>query len=143
MKKSIAIIIVILTMVISIGCSNELPKPKVAKSILNIGFLSEQMFEMHYAQALSNIYPDFRYNIISMMDIIKKKVSVQQWFEAHQDQLDLLYIPSSYFQEFINLNLIMDIETFVRKDNYSLDPFLPATINLTKQYGGGDRKSVV
>ena len=124
------------------GCTNEqntVPDPEITIDTppLNIGFLSEQQFEQRYAQALSIAHPDFRYHIIPMMDIVKKKITVQQWYDKYRDQLDLLYIPNGMYRQFIELGLIQDIEPFIRKDDYSLDQFAPAVIDLTKQYGNG------
>lgn len=140
MKKSFSLLCSITLSLFIAGCTNELSKTPdhemiIDKTPLNIGFLSEQHFEKRYAQAFSIAHPDFRYHIIPMMDIVKKKTTVQQWYEKHSDQLDLLYVPNGLYQQFIDLGLIQDIEPFIRKDDYPLDDFVPAVLDLTRQYG--------
>jgi ABC-type glycerol-3-phosphate transport system substrate-binding protein len=116
---------------------NLLNPGQIQRSPLKIGYFSENAFEHRYAQLISREYPDLRFEIVPLAPLVIGQVSLEEW--EKNNKIDLLYIPRDYFLAMINKGMLRNLETILTEDDsFSLDHFIPSTIQLSKIYGQGN-----
>lgn len=110
------------------------PFPKDAELILDIGYTNEQHFNQRYSNLLAIEYPNMQLNIFATKGLIQSEQPAE-WLRDHP--VDLIYVPSSRIKQFVEEGLLAEIDSLIKRDQLELDQFVPAVVELSKEYGNG------
>ncbi|CAM3649959.1 extracellular solute-binding protein [Cohnella lubricantis] len=118
------------------GCTDGDISPHSNRHIvLRVGFVTEEKFQQRFANLIEQEFPNYRVEIVPMKDVIRYQQSIIDWIKSKQ--VDLLYIPSSNYQELIDANILRDLELYMDRGDFLKDSVLPSVMELDRAYGGG------
>ncbi|MNJ34780.1 Bacterial extracellular solute-binding protein [compost metagenome] len=101
---------------------------------MDIGYTNEQHFNQRYSNLLAIEYPNMQFNIFATKGLIQSEQPAE-WLRDHP--VDLLYVPSSRIKQFVEEGLLAEIDSLIKRDQLELDQFVPAVVELSKEYGNG------
>lgn len=102
---------------------------------LRIGYMSEQRFDQRYAELLSIKFPKLSYEIIPTSPFILGELTAQEW--AKKNAVDLIFLTPEQSLSLKDDGLLLELDSFIKRDSFPLDSLVPSAVDLMKQYGDG------
>lgn len=119
------------------GCIGQAPSPPVKdQKTIRIGYVSTESFDQRFANLVNREFPDARIDIVSLKDMIRGKLPVDEWMESNQ--VDLIYLPSASFMEAIESNALLELDLYMTREAFPEEEVIPSIMKLTRAYGGGN-----
>ncbi|SDX79972.1 ABC transporter substrate-binding protein [Paenibacillus sp. CF384] len=106
------------------------------KTTLEIAYFSEANFKEKYRDLLDREFPNLHYTIESYSDVVKGKISAEEWLNKHPD-IDVIFVPGQQINEYIDHGLLRDMDSIATNDHYDLSLFVPSAIEFVRAYGNG------
>jgi len=126
----------VVLMLFNVGCSNSSTEPNLnpKNTTLKIAYISEDMFQRRYANLLSQEFPNLRYEVIPIFKRNSKQIDTIDW-DRLSKEADVVYIPGARMKQ--SVEHLLDLEPFIKRDQWDLQAYVPGIVELTRQYGGG------
>ncbi|THF82602.1 ABC transporter substrate-binding protein [Cohnella fermenti] len=119
------------------GCRDNqtLPPYHTEHQNIRIGYTSEHNFNQRFGNLIQQQFPDYRTEVIPLMEAIKSRTPIEDWLKSNS--VDLIYVNSSQFQSLIDDNLLSDLGNPLSKDPSIEESIIPQVFELTKLFGQG------
>ncbi|SCW86938.1 multiple sugar transport system substrate-binding protein [Paenibacillus tianmuensis] len=141
MKSHKLVVVSIIVLLIS-GCSLFEPKQDAseAKGNIKIMYLDEKTFKRDYGDVFSSMYPNIDVQVIPMTSIYNLGADSEKEFQKiySQGNPDVVLLENSKrFQNMIDSGSLLELDTYIKKDNFNVDKIAPSVIEQIKSSGKG------
>ena len=122
------------------GCAGSPQAAPNKPKSLKVMYYSEEYFNQQYGDVFRAKYPDIEIEVLDYSHIdyaSEDDVDKAEIEFIKREQPDVLLLEAEQYERYIEEGLLMELDTFIHKDNYDLQSIYPAIIELLQEKGNG------
>lgn len=105
---------------------------------LKVAYFNEQAFYMQYGNAFQAMFPNVSLEVVSTESLFSAEDPAAEMNKLlDEQQPDVLFLTEEQYAALAQGGKLYDLDAVVKQDEYDLDAFVPAVIDLVKARGGG------
>ncbi|CAH0120382.1 MULTISPECIES: ABC transporter substrate-binding protein [unclassified Paenibacillus] len=122
------------------GCTLVKPEKSAEPRRLKIMYYSEDYFYQEYGDLFSTKYPNIEVQVVDYRGIDyeseKDGIKAETNF-INKEQPDVVLLSAEQYELYAADGMLLELDSFIRKENYDIDGIYPTIIDLLKEKGGG------
>ncbi|WP_199624648.1 extracellular solute-binding protein [Paenibacillus alkalitolerans] len=135
-------IIIILLLILLTACnSNSEPEDQLSGT-LRIGCYDEDIFVNTYGNYLSQKYPNLSYEVIPYNFNSNEDINIQLEEYINRVGPDILILNSSQYKYLAENNMILDLNTYIKDDQFDIKNILTSVVEFIKNNGDGNLRGL-
>jgi len=105
---------------------------------LKVAYFNEQAFYLQYGNAFQAMYPNMTIEVVSLEQVFQAEDPVSEMEKMlGEQQPDVLHLTEDQYAALAEKGLLYDLDAAIKQDEFDLDSFYPAVVELLKARGGG------
>ena len=146
MRKTLALTVALAMAVLLSACTLTSGKggqqvgnlDRETEGTLKVAYFDEQAFHLQYGNAFTAMFPNVTIEVVPLRSVMNASDPLAE-LEAlvNEQQPDVLFLTEDEYAYLASKGQLYDLEPIVKQDDYELDDFHPAVVELLKAHGGG------